>query len=509
MSLTYALLLFGSAAVSAAVGVVAFSRRRVVGARWLVVLMSALTVWSLTYALRWIVTDPGAQLFWLDATYLGVVLAPSAVLVFILELTGNEHRVTRRTLAVLAVEPLLTLAILWSDPLHGFMYGGERATGAILSGGPWFWFNAAYSYALQIVAVVLLLRALASSHRLQRQQMQVALLGLLLPFVVNVASVTGIMSFGDLDPTPFVFVISGSLFAVGLFRYGLLDLVPIARDRLFEMLPDGVVVVDARGRVVDVNPAATLLTGISEEDIGSRLDALAPELAVAASDPEARHKGLELSLDPSGRRTLEIHTTPVSDGSANPASIVTARDITDRKLVETALDEYRTQLEEISVTDDLTGIANRRKGLNHLRREFQAFIERRAAFVVIIIDIDHFKRVNDTFGHTIGDVVLVQTARRIRDGIRGDDLLSRTGGEEFMVVTKDASLESATSLAERVRLAVAAEPIEADGHSIALTVSAGVTVVRSQDASIDEVISRADAAMYAAKQAGRNRVSGH
>lgn len=138
MELPYAIALIVTAIISTIVAMIAWQRRTAVGARSLYILMSAAMVWSLTYTIRWLVHEETAQLFWLDATYFGVVVGPTAFLILALEYTDKVHILTSRVRIGLTIIPALTIIILWTDPWHGLFYNGLRTGDAILNGGIWF-----------------------------------------------------------------------------------------------------------------------------------------------------------------------------------------------------------------------------------------------------------------------------------------------------------------------------------------------------------------------------------
>jgi two-component system cell cycle response regulator len=155
---------------------------------------------------------------------------------------------------------------------------------------------------------------------------------------------------------------------------------------------------------------------------------------------------------------------------------------------------------EMAVTDPLTGLRNRR----YVRRHLEGVL-RNSGAAVLLIDVDRFKSVNDTYGHAAGDVVLREVAERVRGHLRAADVVARYGGEEFLVVMSGALAEDAYVVAERLRGAIAAVPVLADGHQLSVTASVGVA---AGDIGVqsDDVVSAADAALYRAKNSGRNRV---
>jgi diguanylate cyclase (GGDEF)-like protein len=168
------------------------------------------------------------------------------------------------------------------------------------------------------------------------------------------------------------------------------------------------------------------------------------------------------------------------------------------------LGRRNVELDRISRIDILTQLYNRRHLEEQLRR-LEADRRRHATpLAVVLMDIDHFKRVNDTYGHGAGDSVLQQCAQRLLDGTRVGDVIGRWGGEEFLMLLPDTSLDEARSISERIRAAVASPPMSVDGGQLIVTISGGCAVDNGGD--IDALLSRADAALYRAKAGGRNRI---
>jgi len=170
------------------------------------------------------------------------------------------------------------------------------------------------------------------------------------------------------------------------------------------------------------------------------------------------------------------------------------------------LQQQNQQLERLSVTDSLTGLYNRRKLAEILTDQIARYQRNRRAFSVLMLDIDHFKALNDNHGHLLGDEVLTQVASILAQTIRNVDFAARYGGEEFVIVLVETGSRAAQDTAERIRAKVAAASYGAVEQRIAVTVSVGVAECREDDATAEAVIARADQALYQAKDAGRNRV---
>ena len=165
---------------------------------------------------------------------------------------------------------------------------------------------------------------------------------------------------------------------------------------------------------------------------------------------------------------------------------------------------------ESSVKDGLTGVWNRKYLDERLIQEVAFATRHRAALAVVLLDIDHFKKVNDTYGHLAGDEVLRATAQTLRATLRAEDLLARYGGEEFVVVARGLDLRHGTQLAERLRAMAAREPVMVEGTAIVRKISAGVATLEccGAETSAQKILGIADERLYRAKATGRDRVVG-
>jgi diguanylate cyclase (GGDEF)-like protein len=176
------------------------------------------------------------------------------------------------------------------------------------------------------------------------------------------------------------------------------------------------------------------------------------------------------------------------------------------------LKQAQQSLAEMAVTDELTGLANRRRFFERLEEEMDRALRYGSDLPLIMLDIDHFKRVNDTFGHPVGDTVLAEVARLLTANLRTSDIVARYGGEEFAVLIPGMDANEAARAAEKLRVVMEVNDLFMDGPSIKVTVSAGVAALKSLPAARrtrDQLIRSADQALYRAKGEGRNRVCIH
>ena len=165
------------------------------------------------------------------------------------------------------------------------------------------------------------------------------------------------------------------------------------------------------------------------------------------------------------------------------------------------------RLQEVALTDALTGFPNRRYAIDRMHQEWVTATRNRRPLSCMIIDLDGFKLINDTHGHDVGDMVLRQAADALREALRGQDVICRTGGDEFLVICPETGLTSAMICAERLRASVDALLIETGGPALELTVSIGVAMRDGAMADLDALIKQADRGAYMAKRQGRNRVA--
>jgi diguanylate cyclase (GGDEF)-like protein len=196
---------------------------------------------------------------------------------------------------------------------------------------------------------------------------------------------------------------------------------------------------------------------------------------------------------------------PLMRGRETVAVCVTIADATDVSIVQREREEALAKLREHANHDGLTGITNRRHFEARLRDEFAHWRRQGGELSMLLFDLDHFKKINDEFGHVAGDAVLRATARRVSAVIRQETTFGRFGGEEFALLLPATTLDDAMLVAEKVRLTIGAEPVEVDGVRIPVTASCGVAAARAQNDDHVSLVNDADAALYTAKREGRNR----
>ena len=285
---------------------------------------------------------------------------------------------------------------------------------------------------------------------------------------------------------------------------------------VLDNLPIGVLLVDKAMNCVYWNKLGRGLFGLADEFQISNVPLEAVLLQVAenggygpgqAAEQVAGRMALirnfqphTVELERRGGGTLQVRGAPIMIEGVPAGFILLQEDITERK-------DCQATLERLATTDHLTGLLNRRAFLEASEKELRRAYRYGQSLSLLMLDIDHFKRINDTYGHPAGDEVLRRVAAACRQALRDEDLTGRLGGEEFAVTLVQAPLRSARTVAERLRKAIGELAIELDGKTLGVTVSIGVAECGSGIVSIEKLISVADEGLYSAKHLGRNRVA--
>lgn len=517
----YSALLAITAIVAAINEVIARNRRSSPGARPLSVINLAAAFWALTYALMWASTKLRAEIFWLNATFFGVEVIPTAYFVFVLQFSGNENWLTPRRLGLLCIEPLLTVLLVWTNSYHHLFYAsfrqGQVGPFVILQWvrGPWFWVNVVYSYPLLLVSFIILLRTFLSARGPYRWQSGITLAGSFIPWAANIYTESGLSPFGNLDLTPVAFSLMGLMFAFALVRFQLFDLVPIARSLIMERMSDGMVVLDRLNRVIDINPTARELTGFKDSFIGKfggDVFSSWPDMIDLQRVLFTAHTEIRTGGDP--ERYVDLQVDPIHDERNRfLGRVIILRDITTRKNYERDLQERYTEIQELqsrlreqAIRDPLTDLYNRRYMEDALEREFAKATRENIPLTAIILDLDNFKLINDTYGHEAGDTVLRSLAVLLLAEARKTDIVCRYGGEEFVVIMPGAELEMAHERVESWRRLFQDSSIPYHNIVLKCTFSAGLASFPQFGKTVRSLFNTADQALYAAKQNGRNRV---
>ena len=349
----YTIILIATAAFSVASAFYVWLRRPVPGGKTPVLIALAGAEWLLGYALEVGSADVSTKIIWNSVQYVGIVVAPTAWLVFVLQYTGREEWLKRRTLVLLSIVPFITLLLVFTNETHGLIW--ERAVpdtdGPLLirPHGVGFWIHTAYSYTLVLIAAFFLVEMLIRSRHLYRRQATALLFAFFLSLLGNVVMLSGLNPFPYLDLTPLMFTMSSLALTWSLYRFRVGDIVPVASEVVIESISDGVVVLDEQDRIVGLNPAGQhMLDYTASGAIGRLVERIWPDWSdLIGSYGDRAGTSEEVVLGKGGaRRIYDVRLSPISDWRGRLTSrVVVLRDITERKRAEEALRQRTAELQ--------------------------------------------------------------------------------------------------------------------------------------------------------------------
>ena len=427
-------------------------------------------------------------------------------------LHGDPAAPGRRTRMLLALPSLLLLAAAWSNGQHGLWYGEGTTLGPPIAGlprlryeyGPLFFAGVTIGYGWTLLSFGLTLKGRNQARRGDRTQWNAFLLMMSVPLLANLTYLGwGFRLFGA-DPTSTAFAVALVGFAWMIARNRVFDLVPLARRLLFSELPSPVLVLTPELRVIEANRAAHALAGGVQGD-GTPL---AQWPVVGPTLTALLQPGVDSTLAPVhvAGRWFDVQQQTLDHGGRQLGQLVLLVDVTRRhhaaqrmELDLAARDAEQLRLRDEALRDPLTGIWNRRA----LQERFSAAASPGAPLVLVLLDLDHFKRVNDEHGHAVGDAVLRDFAAELRTTVRAGDAVFRIGGEEFALLLPGLDADQAVQRMQRLHEHVNAHSL--GGRPAGQTFSAGIAASPPQAAELDTLLRSADAALYRAKAEGRDR----
>ncbi|OUM97889.1 MAG: hypothetical protein BAA02_05500 [Paenibacillaceae bacterium ZCTH02-B3] len=513
-----------------------------------VALHFATLFWPLGHFVSLSADDPAFRTYGMQLAVIAFCFVGPGWLLLIQCLIRPGWRPTWRNAAMFVPALLCAAFVLW-NPGGALVTPGETA-------GAWnygylFWGLVAVLFSYFAYSMYRLFQALvrdANVHR--RRQWFLPLLGMILlagagglDLMFNVflqgrmPEVEGLTSLGLLAAVP--------CFTQTIRRLEGSDLLSLARRDIFEFIDTGILVLDANGRILESNRGSQAFVRVKKGELFDLEAFLAPfetqgevsEFLYRFRHYPSERMQIEISIRNGGLRHVNIQIAPILDDRREVIGrVITFHDVTDlRKLVddlnrknetlhERNLELIRTQeelfnanrkLEQMAITDSLTGCYNRRYLMQKLEKEVMDHIRNKVPFSIVLFDIDHFKRINDQYGHLVGDQVLIATVDAVRGVLRPADVLARYGGEEFTIYLPGTRSREAEELARGIMRAVSeiAADVGNEVATIRVTVSIGIVSSENYEKPVEEVrdflrglFARADAALYKAKNGGRNRV---
>ncbi|WP_133121836.1 histidine kinase N-terminal 7TM domain-containing diguanylate cyclase [Pleomorphomonas carboxyditropha] len=471
-------------------------------------------------------SDPATKIFYAELAWYGIVTTPISWMLFMTAyIRGSDlpNAALHTGLAIAAGLVMLTIAM--TNDVHHLVYVAitPAPTPAYphqlhYEHGPVFFAAMIAIYFFMALTAVRTLRAAIRAPRVHRIQFIGLLVSAMVPWAANAAyNLAGIRVFG-FDPTPLAYVLAPMIYGVLISRNQFLSLAPVAIGAVVAAHPDGILVVSGNGFIAEANAAMRAIFD-GRQLVGQPFSELGATFGPA--DRASLFDGSELVHRwRRGDRVYEVRTMAVDAVRHSRSVAYVLRDITDylraqeslfvsTRLMEERLEanlRLQEQLHEMAHRDSLTGLHNRRILENISGRLIDTADAVGRSLVAVSLDLDHFKRLNDTYGHKAGDDALVAMAGVLARSLRPGEVAVRMGGEEFLVLMPNADIEEARARTEAWRAVIRAQPVATSQGAAEITFSAGISAYPDTAASFEQMLQQADKAVYAAKRAGRNRV---
>ncbi|MCL6602011.1 MAG: diguanylate cyclase [Paenibacillus sp.] len=449
---------------------------------------------------------------WLKIEYLGMPFIAPSSLIMVLHFVGLERLITRGKVAALYTIPFITALLVWTNEYHHLFYRSvylrtNTPTPLVdIVMGPWYIVNGSFTFGCMLASTLLMLLQWNRMKRVYRRQMFTILIGLFLPMTGALLYLLGKTPYG-MDPVPIIMSLTSALYIWAIQSRGMLTAAPIARENIFESMRDGVLVADRFDMLIDYNGAAAqMLQGLDAAAIGKPLAQLflpAGKDAVSyvmSSDPLVQEEREMEWITAYGTYYYQIRSSPVLKRNGHWAGrLIMLIDVTERTLLQ----EKLTQLATI---DSLTGIYNRTRFMELSKERLAECVLNKTPLSLILLDIDHFKSINDRYGHEHGDIALQHVVEVCSRHTRERDLFGRYGGEEFVLCLPETSLEQAGQLANTIRKDIEDSLLFTVSETIQVTASFGVVEAAHAELTLEEMLGAADKALYTSKRNGRNAV---
>ncbi len=510
---------------------------------------SLMMIWPLSHFLMHIVPDQRFQWVFLNLAFAGLCFLGFGWLIFALVLTKKIDEIKRLTLYLSAIPSVLSAILVTTNPWHYLFTRPSDYGWTVRTYGPLFWVFAISGLFYLILSTSLMQRTVKLlSDGNMKKQLSLCIRGILLLLFFSVFDVLlnviiypytkvivpGLTSLG--------IAISAICFVISIHKYDLFRIINAAQREVIDSIDTGMIVLDRDEIVLDINASATKFIKTQTGqifDIRTLLDLSEGNLKEAFIEEydtgKTRTWQTEIKHQDGQIRHVSINVAPVTDNKSKfLGRIITLNDITeihslldkirDKNLilleqnkellmVQEELHNANQKLKQMSITDELTNCYNRRYMLGHMTDEIAVAFRYKIPFSIMILDIDKFKLINDTYGHLVGDDVLRSVVSAVKKILRRSDIMSRFGGEEFIIYAPHTDRIGALSLAEKIRVTVENHSTRIDQYYLCVTLSIGLISINDWSAeelplekTLEDLLTRADKALYRAKTNGRNCV---
>ena len=503
-----------------AMGIFALLKLKTPGVRAFGLLLIASAIYVAGYAMELMSSTFTEVDMWSKIQYITLPFIPTIWVVLSIEYCNIREKLRRLFYIFLFLIPITTLILRYTSDLQPWYYRNmELVSNGYFNilkfdAGPWYYVQIIYSISCGIYATFNYLKFSKKVVALMHRQAMIMALASFMPILALLLNIGHVAPYG-VDVGPYALLFDYSLFMFGMYRYNMLGLAPIAREKVFDWIQDGVLVLDMKLQVIDMNLSVkrmfpkllNLQYGVALDDILIDQKDLIDQISSWNNDSESPSQNLQLEYSGIQSDATESHyilkLTKLVENKLQIGVTIIISDVTEtHQLMEQLVNQTRI--------DSMTGLMNRRYFFERVEYEVERANRKKASFSFILFDLDDFKNINDLYGHAAGDKIIIHVSDLCRQDLRSIDLLTRFGGDEFIIYLPDCDKKNAYEVAERLRASIQKDAVEFFGHLIDVSASFGVA---SHDVSVDGaccdvnlIFSAADEAMYGAKRNGKNAV---
>ncbi|WP_431027745.1 diguanylate cyclase [Lysinibacillus sp. LZ02] len=446
-------------------------------------------------------------MLWTTFQYIGIAFSPPLGLLFIMKYVGMN--ITKPKKIALLTIPSLTILMVATNGLHHFHYRVfeiDPALGAPFIHqeiGVWYTIHGIFIFSCMFGAFLLALSRWKETGNVYRPQLMTLMFSQLVPILTAFLYLMGFTPKG-IDPVPMMLWLSSLLYLWSISSSRLFTLMPIAKDAIFNSIDDGVMVLDTSLRLIEFNQACKDMFPLLNKTMFGMTFSKVWLTLTEDTFPYSLENTTFIKEIPLGtgnsKRIYQIRISTLQHVHHSKGLLIIFTDITELKMLQ-------QQLEHQAYYDELTQIYNRRAFFQQCEQDFAAAKKYISPFTIILLDIDYFKRVNDTYGHHAGDQLIVHVVKACQTQLEEGALFARYGGEEFVLALKGYNGLQGEAVANQIRKYVESQSCMTEEGKINVTLSLGVAEASHEtDETLYQLLNKADQALYAAKAAGRNRV---
>lgn len=475
-------------------------------------LMFSTALYGFSYFAEIIMPDLSSAVLALKFEYVGLTFLPffwiCLAWFYDSESSENDLKILEKQ-HIIFIIPIVLIFVVWTNSYHHLVYENILLRPDVsdipltllkLSRGPLFWVINGILNLSALTGIIKMIYNIFHKKGDFHGQFALMLLVALFPFVAHVLLLLRMIPL-NLDIVPISFALWGLLIFLSMIKIKLFNLLPIAQSMVLNAMEDGVLVVDLRNRIIECNHSARKY--FFKEDnfsLGKPLNVLNEQLHRAINNEQKTSEIMLKAVD-GYDYIFKITKSEIEHKLYGILSFLyILQDITQ-------MQTYMNKLEKLASFDDLTGIFNRRHFITIARMEQIQTDRNQGYFSLVILDLDHFKSINDEYGHSCGDMVLQIISKQIQKNMRSDSFCGRYGGEEFVILLPRTTSTQAGVTIERLRKIIEETAVLFEDKIIHITASFGIAnYVAGCNMSLDMCLNMADQAMYWAKEKGRNRI---